>query len=62
MTNVNGLTQPNNQEVILEEINEEELEGVVGGFFFLEPVLQALGNGLDNTLTQVLGGLNTIGG
>ncbi|MFN6527488.1 hypothetical protein [Nostoc sp. ChiSLP03a] len=31
MTNVNELTQPNNQEIILEEINEEELDGVVGG-------------------------------
>ncbi|MEH2150401.1 hypothetical protein [Nostoc sp.] len=31
MTNVNGLTQITNQEAILEEINEEELQGVVGG-------------------------------
>ncbi|MDZ8135002.1 MAG: hypothetical protein RM049_06825 [Nostoc sp. DedQUE04] len=31
MTNNKNLTQPNNQEVILEEINEEELDGVVGG-------------------------------
>ncbi|MDZ8030655.1 hypothetical protein [Nostoc sp. DedSLP04] len=40
MTNVNELTQPNNQEAILEEIHEEELEKVVGGFL-------SLGIGLD---------------
>lgn len=39
MTNVNGLTQPNNQEAILEEINEEELEGVVGGAGLLSAVV-----------------------
>ncbi|MGF1938501.1 MAG: bacteriocin [Nostoc sp. ChiQUE02] len=31
MANVNGLTQLTNQEAIFEEINEEELEAVVGG-------------------------------
>ncbi|MDZ7963415.1 MAG: hypothetical protein RM368_00315 [Nostoc sp. DedSLP03] len=34
MTNDKNLTQPNNQEIILEEINEEELDGVVGGGLF----------------------------
>ncbi|MEH2212033.1 class IIb bacteriocin, lactobin A/cerein 7B family [Nostoc sp.] len=43
MTNVNGLTQPNNQEIILEEISEEELEGVTGGFGPLGGVVAALG-------------------
>ncbi|MEH1945879.1 MAG: hypothetical protein V7K77_02655 [Nostoc sp.] len=36
MTNDKNLTQPNNQEVILEEISEEELEGVTGGGLFGE--------------------------
>lgn len=31
MANNNDLTNLNNQEVIFEEINEEELDGVVGG-------------------------------
>ncbi|MEH2157203.1 hypothetical protein [Nostoc sp.] len=58
MTNVNGLTQPNNQEAILEEINEEELEGVVGGFNVLGPLLGGVGTVLDATLTTLLGGLS----
>ncbi|MDZ8065556.1 MAG: hypothetical protein RMY64_07930 [Nostoc sp. DedQUE08] len=62
MTNVNELTQLTNQEAILEEINEEELDGVVGGFVFLGPVLGALGTGLDNTLTNALVILGSLGG
>ncbi|MFN6565650.1 hypothetical protein [Dendronalium sp. ChiSLP03b] len=42
MANVNGLTQLNNQEAVFEEINEEELEGVVGGGI-LGGVLTGLG-------------------
>lgn len=60
MANVNGLTQLTNQEAILEEINEEELDEVVGGLNLLGPTLGALGFGLDLTLTQLVGGLGTL--
>ncbi|MBN3939300.1 hypothetical protein [Nostoc sp. NMS9] len=46
MTNDKNLTQPNNQEVILEEISEEELEGVTGGV--LGGLLGAVGTFLGN--------------
>ncbi|MEH2174837.1 hypothetical protein [Nostoc sp.] len=58
MTNDKNLTQPNNQEVILEEISEEELDGVVGGFNVLGPLLGGVGSVLDATLTTAFGGLS----
>ncbi|MDZ7962897.1 MAG: hypothetical protein RMY34_34375 [Aulosira sp. DedQUE10] len=48
MANVNGLTQLNNQEAIVEEINEEELDEVVGGF-----LLGAVGRVLGTTIVRV---------
>ncbi len=58
MKNITDLTQPNNQEIIVEEINEEELEGVVGGGF-LTNFLASVGFILDGTL---LGAATGIGG
>ncbi|MFN6476858.1 hypothetical protein [Nostoc sp. DedQUE07] len=62
MTNVNELTQLTNQEAILEEINEEELDGVVGGGLFtslLDPtgnLVKNLGVILDIFTGQLSGG------
>lgn len=59
MTNVNELTQPNNQEIILEEISEEELEGVTGGLGPVGDIVGALGGTVVTVgnLLQVLGGV-----
>ncbi|OUL19772.1 hypothetical protein BV378_31640 [Nostoc sp. RF31YmG] len=64
MANDKNLTQLNNQEIIVEEINEEELEGVVGGIGLLGTVGRGVGtlvvrvtDGLDEFLT----GLGTFG-
>ncbi|WP_193199323.1 hypothetical protein [Nostoc sp. MG11] len=58
MTNEKNLTQLNNQEAIVEEINEEELEGVVGGF--LEDLLGSVGFILDNTLFGLASGIGGV--
>ncbi|WP_414570429.1 bacteriocin [Nostoc sp. CCY 9925] len=42
MVNDKNLAQSNNQEVIVEEINEEELEEVVGGIGLLGTVLRGV--------------------
>ncbi|WP_445633140.1 bacteriocin [Nostoc sp. DSM 114161] len=64
MVNENNLAQSINQEVIVEEINEEELEEVVGGIGLLGTVGRGVGtllvritDGLDELLT----GLGTFG-
>lgn len=60
MVNDKNLAQSLNQEVIVEEINEEELEGVVGGIGLLGTVGRAVGtlvvrvtDALDETLTSL---------
>ncbi|RCJ39670.1 hypothetical protein A6770_11320 [Nostoc minutum NIES-26] len=42
MANINDLTKLTNQEAMFEEINEEELEGVVGGGALTDAVIGVL--------------------
>ncbi|MEH2125749.1 hypothetical protein [Nostoc sp.] len=62
MTNDKNLTQLSNQEIILEEISEEELEGVAGGGFFaflLGDVVGGLLGNVGTSLDIVTGQLST---
>ncbi|WP_445628088.1 hypothetical protein [Nostoc sp. DSM 114167] len=59
MNNVNGLTQLNNQEAILEEINEDELEGVVGGLGIVGGILVGGLGASPDAVAGLNGGLKT---
>ncbi|MDZ8091420.1 MAG: hypothetical protein RMZ42_05695 [Nostoc sp. DedQUE05] len=57
MTNVNELTQPNNQEIILEEISDDQLEGVVGA-----GLLGSLGRAVGTLVVRVFDAADEVAG
>lgn len=61
MANNNELTQITNQEAIFEEINEEELEEVVGGGI-LTPTLVGLGASPDALQATKVGLVTAVAG